>query len=276
MKESLPISDRSHPGMPMRPFPSAPIALFATFLATGGAVAQQKPAWVDPPARNAAEPAGPEKADAAKSSDSKPGDGTSETRMSNGEPARPTAGKARNETRNERRIAARRAELRAILSTSPRRPGAEADPRAAEWAGAARRLAVDYLDSISAPNGETLLQAPRFYGERVLFHGRSMSTAALIAEKRRFVRRWPQRHYSPQEGGIRTTCNAASATCLVRTTLGFRAESPARNARSQGVSELVLTVSFAGGRPVIVSESSRVLRRGNAAFDAVPRFERGA
>lgn len=261
----------------MRPFPSAPIAVLATFLVAGGAAAQQKPAWVDPPAKSAAEP---EKADAVKPSDANPADGKSERRMSEGEfgpsarsePARPRAGK----TRNERRMAARRAELRTMLSAPSRQPGSQTDPRAAEWANAARRLAADYLDSISAPNSETLAMAPRFYGERVQFHGRSMSTAALIAEKRRFVRRWPQRRYAPQEGGIRTACNAASATCLVRTTLGFRAENPARNARSQGVSELVLTVSFAGGRPVIVSESSRVLRRGNVAFDVMPRFERGA
>ncbi len=103
--------------------------------------------------------------------------------------------------------------------------------------------------------------APRFYGSQVRFHGRTMSLSALMAEKRRFARRWPERRYEPQ-GEPRVSCNAATQSCLVRTIHAFSAASPGRGARSQGVAELMLTVSFAGGRPIIVEETSRVLRRG--------------
>ena len=84
-----------------------------------------------------------------------------------------------------------------------------------------------------------------------------------MAEKRNFMRRWPERHYEPQ-GEPRVACDGASATCLVRVVHDFTAVSPARGARSQGVAELTLTVSFANGAPVIVSEASRVLSRAGA------------
>ncbi|KMO27577.1 hypothetical protein VQ03_30450, partial [Methylobacterium tarhaniae] len=51
------------------------------------------------------------------------------------------------------------------------------------------------------------------------------------------------------------------ATCRVQATVDFSAFSPDRGVRSQGTVDLELAVSFAGGRPVIVSETSRVVRR---------------
>jgi hypothetical protein len=47
----------------------------------------------------------------------------------------------------------------------------------------------------------------------------------------------------------------------VRAIVDFRAVNPARGVASKGASELVLEVSFAGQRPVIVAESGRVLYR---------------
>ncbi len=137
----------------------------------------------------------------------------------------------------------------------------EPDPRFPEWAGTAQRLSEAYLDSVSSPGDGMAADAPRFYGAQVRFHGRMMSLPALIAEKRRFARRWPDRRYEPR-GEPRVSCYAVSQSCLVRTVHDFTAANPGRGARSQGVGELMLTVSFADGRPVIVEEASRVLRRG--------------
>lgn len=158
----------------------------------------------------------------------------------------------------------------AALTAALRPPGAAVpDPRLSGWAGRAQGLADDYLAVFSASNGAMVSEAPRFYGARLRFHGRMTTLPALIAEKRRFARRWPERRYEPratrtacEPRATRTACNAALETCIVRTIVAFRAGSPARGALSQGVAELVLEVSFSGGRPVIVSESSRVLRRG--------------
>ncbi|WP_232629338.1 hypothetical protein [Methylobacterium sp. Leaf118] len=268
-------------------------ALSALLALTLPAVAQQGAGWVDPPAKPAepSKPA-PETAElppaarpetpapAAREARSRPRFDTraaasektaEETRDETRRAARGT--RRAGELRQARRQAAREAALRAHRpAVAPPLPSqgqarAEPDPRFPEWAGTAQRMSVAYLDSVSSPGEGMVAAAPRFYGERIRFHGRTMSLSALMAEKRRFVRRWPERSYEPQ-GEPRVGCDAGSATCLVRIVHTFTAASPGRGTRSQGLAELVLTVSFAGGRPVIVAESSRVLRRGSLTASA--------
>lgn len=140
-------------------------------------------------------------------------------------------------------------------------PVTVSDSQMRDWAVASQRLARDYLASISGPNGTTLAAAPGFYGSQVVFHGRSMSVASLMAEKRRFVQRWPDRRYRPRPDSLRTACNAGLAVCQVRATVDFSAFSPDRGVRSQGTVDLELAVSLAGVRPVIIAETSRVVRR---------------
>lgn len=124
---------------------------------------------------------------------------------------------------------------------------------------AAQALAMDYLSAVSAP-GEVMVGAtPRFYGTRVRFYGHPTTLAALVDEKRGFVRRWPERRYAAR--AFSTQCSPDGASCIVRAIVDFRAANPQRGAVSRGASELVLEVSFAGQRPVIVAESGRVLHR---------------
>lgn len=256
-------------------------------LLAGTALAGPTSGWVDPPAKveggrsEASTPKTPEpaKLKAETKTEAKAEKKPAAAAQSDVAESRPKAESrrsrrlARQEERRERRTA--RGEPRGRLAASSEIDATAPDPRFAGWAGQAQRLADAYLDSVSAPNASMLAAAPRFYGERVRFHGRSMSIAALIAEKRRFARRWPERHYAAQDGTMRTACHAATATCILRTVITYTAENPARGARSQGLSELTLTVGFEGDRPVILSESSRVLRRGSAAVSAAERGRHG-
>lgn len=289
---------------------SSAVLMSAAF-SLGPAQAQSRPGWVDPPAR---QPAQAETPVADKPASGKAGVGTSSAGTSSAET--PTladtppsaraqaAAPARDGTRSERtpmasprrrlaepvpegrraprmresRSASDRLHIRPRLAETPMAsPAIDSDARFPEWAIAATRLTERYLDTVSAPGDAMVSAAPRFYAERVRFHGRTVSLAALMAEKRRFVRRWPERHYATQGGTTRTACHAASATCVVRTTFDFRADNPARGVRSQGVSELTLTISFAGERPLIVAESSRVVRRyGAGPQSAIAGAPRGA
>ncbi|KQT58634.1 hypothetical protein ASG52_21100 [Methylobacterium sp. Leaf456] len=265
----------------MRPFlATTALALLALSLP---AVAQQGAGWVDPPAKAAetpktkpAEPAPAPQPEAAAPARRETRSATVDEPQAAQRSARGTrrAGEERQARRQAaREAAARESGARATRSarvappvfTAPREAPAmarsEPDPRFSEWAGTAQRLSEAYLDSVSSPGDGMATAAPRFYGSQVRFHGRMMSLSALMAEKRRFARRWPERRYEP-EGEPRVSCNAATQSCLVRTVHAFSAGSPGRGARSQGVAELMLTVSFANGRPIIVEETSRVLRRG--------------
>lgn len=265
-------------------------ALVAGALTAGAAQAQTRSGWVDPPARQpgqAEAPAVPKPA--APAAEAPPPKSLAETPPAASE--RPSHAahprRAVEQTRETRRPVPREAVASERMRVHPRiartpamlspAPAAQSEAHFPEWAAAATRLTDQYLDSVSGPGDAMVAAAPRFYAERVQFHGRTLSLAALIAEKRRFVRRWPERRYEAQGGATRTACNAATATCIVRTTFDFRADNPARGARSQGVSELSLTISFAGPRPLIVAESSRVLRRyGAGPLSAIAGTPRGA
>jgi hypothetical protein len=149
---------------------------------------------------------------------------------------------------------------------APREPSVAERPAperpAANLGRAAQRLALDYLDFWSASNAEALESVPDFYASRVEFHGRSMSARALFEEKRRFVRRWPERSYNPRSDSMRVSCAPAAEVCTVRTLFDFQASNPQTGRRSAGTGQLELVVALAGSAPVIVSETSSVMQRG--------------
>jgi hypothetical protein len=126
----------------------------------------------------------------------------------------------------------------------------------------ARDLAVQYLNIWSAPNHVALSSASAFYGTSVVFHGQRRSFASVLAEKRRFAERWPQRSYHYRPTTMRVNCGAQVPHCTVLSLFDFSASNPRRGRRSLGTGEHELVVSFAGSRPAITVENSRVLQRG--------------
>ncbi|MBD2747357.1 hypothetical protein IC232_11705 [Microvirga sp. BT688] len=144
------------------------------------------------------------------------------------------------------------------------------DDRREARADTAKRFAVDYLNSWSAPNDTALESTAAFYAPRVLFHGREVSMKRLFDEKRRFVKRWPERDYRPREDGVGTTCNPAGEVCTVHAVFDYTASHPRRRRVSQGTGALQLVVHFIGDRPVIVAEHSTLLgqeRKRNLALE---------
>lgn len=256
-----------HPARPAR------LLALSLLLAGGGLVpASAQTGWVDPPARGPA-PQAPARAEPPAEAKPAPQPSAEAPQASAPPAASRAARQAATEPAEPRaRPTARRRPARRLAETPPPAPApmhapapaapqaAVPEPRLTDWAGAAQALTADYLGTISAPGARMVSEAPRFYAPRVRFFGREMSLPALMAEKRSFARRWPDRSYEPR--GMRTACNGALGTCIVRTQVEFRAASPGRGALSSGLAELVLEVSLAGPRPVIVSETSRVLRRG--------------
>jgi hypothetical protein len=127
---------------------------------------------------------------------------------------------------------------------------------------AARDLAFTYLSVWSAPNRVALASAPSFYGPTVRFHRQVRTIGSILAEKRRFAERWPDRHYRYRPATTRVSCQPRGTQCIVRSSFDFSASNPHRRRRSQGIGEHELVVSFSGSRPVIAAEDSRILQRG--------------
>src|SRR5215212_5431589 len=130
---------------------------------------------------------------------------------------------------------------------------------------AARRLSVRYLNLWSAPNRVTLASASSFYGPTVTFHGRTRTLDSVLAEKRRFAARWPERAYRYRPETTRVACEAGGSRCTVWSVFDFLAADPRQGRRSMGIGEHELVISFSGRKPVVVAENSRVLHRGPPA-----------
>lgn len=126
-----------------------------------------------------------------------------------------------------------------------------------EWA---EDVVYAYLGAWSSENKTALSGLDELYAPKVAFFGRRVDRAAVRDDKRRFARRWPVRHYDHRPGTMDIACDVAANLCRVRSILDYRAESPARHARSEGSAEFELHISFAGPNPVIVYETGRVLR----------------
>lgn len=153
-------------------------------------------------------------------------------------------------------------------SAARAQPGPSPSGEATTPASVARQFALSYLDFWSAPNPSTLVATPVFYAPRVVFHGRSMTSDALFAEKLRFVARWPDRTYKPRLDTMRTTC--VRDLCRVRTAFDFSATNSDSPRHSEGRGTLELAIKFMAGRPYIVEENSRVTHRGSARGEHRP------
>lgn len=240
--------------------------------------------WVDPPAKAAADkPTAPAGAPAKAAA---PAEATKAAAVPTApqEPVRAAEAPARTRTARAPRKAERAERVARHRAPAPRRlaetpamnAATNAAPPAYAPAGrveAAQALAMDYLSAVSSSGDAMIGATSRFYGTRVRFYGRPATQADLVDEKRGFVRRWPERRYAAR--AFNTRCTADGSTCIVRAIVDFRAASPERGVVSKGASELVLEVSFAGQRPVIVAESGRVLHRGDRAETLVPGAGRG-
>ncbi len=139
------------------------------------------------------------------------------------------------------------------MASGPNQPG--------DRARAAVKFASAYLDAWSSPNRVALVSTSAFYGPSVVFHGHERSYRSVFAEKQRFAERWPERTYRYRPEFTQVACEADGASCTVWSLFDFAAADH-EGRRSRGLGEHELVVSFAGEKPIIVSETSRVLRRG--------------
>jgi hypothetical protein len=139
---------------------------------------------------------------------------------------------------------------------------AQVSDQSALRAQAAQAVAVEYLNLWSAPNRLTLAAASSFYGSTVLFHGRERTLGSVLTEKRRFAERWPKRSYHYRPETTMVACERDGARCTVWAIFDFSAASSDQDRHSLGIGEHELVVNLSDGKPVIASETSRVLHRG--------------
>ena len=124
-----------------------------------------------------------------------------------------------------------------------------------EWA---EDLAYALLEAWSSDNRVALNGLADLYAPRLSFFGRLADRSEVEQEKRRFAARWPARRYEHRPGTMTVDCDVEAKICHVRSTIDWRAENPARQARSWGAAKFELGVSFTSDQPRVAYEGGRV------------------
>jgi len=125
-------------------------------------------------------------------------------------------------------------------------------------AGRATALVFAVAAHWSEPNGETLRALDNLYADKVFYHGKTTPRQAVLAEKRVFAERWPQRTYKIRPHSVTVSCNASTEICRVQGVMDRELVNPTTSAKSRDVTNF--DYSIAGGGPAlkIASETSTV------------------
>lgn len=128
-------------------------------------------------------------------------------------------------------------------------------------APATRVAHMDAYLSIWAQNGAiTPGTVARFYGRRVDYYGRAMSSEGVYRDKLAFVRRWPARSYAAVPGTVGNDCTDASSRCRVSAVMRWsRADGAGRG--ESGTSTVHLDLAREGGTLKIVREGGAPVSR---------------
>ena len=115
-----------------------------------------------------------------------------------------------------------------------------------------------YLAMWSHNADVTAAAVDRFYAPTVVYYGKRFSRAQVLADKLRYIRAWPVRHYSEVPGSMEASCNADRSRCRVSVIMAWR-----RLGRDAEVSTGRARIAFdfvpvEGGRK-IARESARPL-----------------
>lgn len=99
----------------------------------------------------------------------------------------------------------------------------------------------------------------RTYDESVLFYGKVIDKAKILAEKERYFNRWPLSIYTPLLDTLRASCDGRA--CTVSGELEFNSSDYEQKRRSAGRAEFIYGLRYDGSRFFVSAESGKVLQR---------------
>ena len=124
--------------------------------------------------------------------------------------------------------------------------------------GRATSLVLSLAARWSEPNAETLRTLDGLYADKVFYHGKFAPRQAVVAEKRRFAERWPQRSYKIRPHSLTVSCNAATAMCRVQGIMERELANPATDAKSRDITNFDYSISASGPTLKIAAETNAV------------------
>ena len=144
-------------------------------------------------------------------------------------------------------------------------PAAIAPPpgQAASLEGRARAFVEDYMRRTEGDTEQVLAFVRNSFGAEIRYYGKVVPNAQVVAEKRRYLTRWPQRRYQLKPDTMRVQCDEARSTCQMSGELDYDVRDPRAARTSSGAATYELRVVFTQGGPKVVEESGRTLARRN-------------
>ena len=117
-------------------------------------------------------------------------------------------------------------------------------------------LQMDRYFSIWADNARiTPAVVDNLYASRVVYYGKSMTTAEVYRDKLNFIRRWPDRRYQVVPGSVSKACDPAAETCRINAVLHWDKADPRTRQGSTGANTITLTLVRQDGTLKIARES---------------------
>jgi DnaJ-domain-containing protein 1 len=133
------------------------------------------------------------------------------------------------------------------------------EPKHQELAGRAQLFVNAVISKWSGTNPGGLAGFDALYAAEIDYFGKRLTRAAVLADKRRFAKRWPERIYKVQSSYAE--CNASE--CVVDGSVEWETRSPARKAMASGIAGFSYVLMPLGETFVIKRESGNVRLRQN-------------
>lgn len=100
------------------------------------------------------------------------------------------------------------------------------------------------------------------YADQVLFYGKLLTREAVIADKRKFVERWPFRKYHIRPGTLTVSCDEGRPACRAEAIIDWQVANSARQSSRTGTATASYLIASSGGMLVITEENGSVVSRG--------------
>jgi hypothetical protein len=96
------------------------------------------------------------------------------------------------------------------------------------------------------------------YADTVDYYGKIKTLPEVVADKRKYFLRWPERAYTIRSDSLIATC--ANSRCMVSGVYDWIVRSLARNRQSQGAARFTYTIAI-GSNPKVVAEDGKVISK---------------
>jgi hypothetical protein len=106
----------------------------------------------------------------------------------------------------------------------------------------------------SMPNDYVSRQLGGLYADEVTYYGSLQTRQGVLADKLKFIKRWPERNYTIRPGTLSVRCEQTPETCKLEGIVDWHVQSPERSASSSGAAQFSYVVSFQGISISIIAE----------------------